>query len=336
MKITLGEKKPLRWRPKLETKENFKDKLSDKKVDYANRLITQSLVPVEEDLVGDHYHTNYLDYLSKAWANHYGVVVTPDLLWYSLLCEATGIVASDPNRYRSLFTETEEKQQITVQTGSPTILPLDLIISHLKKLVPSDATNFLPEFTTTTDRARSAFYAAFADMVSPYYNYAMFCCDIPFVDVRGTKEDYQKLANSWKKVGEILGTHKEYFQNTVGILNSIVDNLENPEFWKDMFSMERCGSGSQYVISGWFSDLFVEQPSFRQVCNFSTHISRVNYKNLSTDIEYQMVQGIFSSKLTEEEFLEPDFGMIVYEKHKVPKSAAYDPYKTETCYIGAN
>ncbi|MDA1281002.1 MAG: DUF4419 domain-containing protein, partial [Chloroflexi bacterium] len=171
--------------------EKFLTGLTDKNWSYESRLHSQSLFPIADDIGNERrlYHRGTMAYFEHCWSNHYVAVLTPDMLWYDLLCELATVIKSDPERFRKFFSETEEKQHIIVPSESLTVLPLGLVIDALRNVVPTSIDEFLPEFTTTTRRARSARYAAFCDAMSVYYNYSMYMCGIPAVHVKGTHED---------------------------------------------------------------------------------------------------------------------------------------------------
>lgn len=263
---------------------------------------------------GEAYHQNYLYYLQKCWGEHLGIVITPEIIWYTLLCEIAALVKENPEQYRQLFTNSTDKKEILVE-GGDIILPLGKIVAELRKLVPTDIATFLPQTSTLTPHSLFAQYAAFCDICSPYYDYSMFMCGIPKIDIRGTKEDYQLITYHWDNVSELIGK-SEWTEKVKLTLNRIVEELENPEFWKDIFALERCGSGGQVEVIGWFSDLYRIEPSIRFVGNYTTGISIVNYKNISTNKNYSLNSGLFYSKM-EGDFLVPEFGFVVEEKHDV-------------------
>lgn len=295
-------------------KEEITNKFLRIKTNYQKREKTQELSFCEDNLEGTHYHLNYLNYLETAWDNHYGVVITPDIIWHTLLSEVVQIVSADPEKYASLFTTTpDKKKMLIVITENLVVMPLDLLIKEIKKHIPTDISLFMPEFTTTTDRSRMVRYASFADLVSPYYNYGMLACGIPYVDVLGTKEDWDKVLSSWKGLSELFPDFTVYFDEVTTILNKI--QTVDTEFWKDMFRLEKCGSGSQTEVFGWFADLFRIVPSMRFSYNFPTHVAKVCYKQLNTDQDYEMYSGLFSSKV-ENDCLVPDFGYMVFNKLK--------------------
>lgn len=76
--------------------------------------------------------------------------------------------------------------------------------------------------------------------------------------------------------------------------------------------------GSQFTIDRWITKFFIEKPKFALECNFSTHVSEVNYKNLANEKEYVLFSGLFSSKIVGD-YLEPQFSMIIMKKMKKNK-----------------
>jgi len=297
-----------------DARETFLADLDDRKlVDWKEEKSTQSLFHQTDTVPeGDAYHKNFLLYLEKCWADHLGVVVTPDSIWYMLLCELAALVKGNPERYRTLFTESDGKQDIIVLSGSLVEMPLDVLVGSLKDYVPTDTEHFLPEFSTSTERSQHAFNAAFCDICSPYYNYMMLLCGFPYIDVRGTKEDYATIAAHWKALSGLIGTNV-WTEKVQQVLNEIVAHLDSPEFWKKMFYLERCGSGSDVEAYGWITNLYREQPRTRYPSNFSPHVSIVKYKQLDTGKDYEMRVGLFCSRM-EGDFLVPDYGYVIHEK----------------------
>lgn len=266
------------------------------------------------DMEAQHYHANYMSYLEKCWADHLGVVITPDIVWYTLLCEVAAMVKTAPNSFRSLFTKSDKKEDIIVFSDSVIVMPLDTLTAALKEKVPTDTDSFFPEFSTRTPRSFHAFQAAFCDMCSPFYNYMMYCCNIPMVDVRGTMDDWKTLEDKWRALAKIIGA-SAWTKKVSEVLASLVQNFSDKEFWKKIFAIKHCGSGGQIEVFGWFTDLFQVQPQVRYVENYSPHVSMVKYKQLNLGQDFEMSVGIFGSKM-ENEFLVPDFSYVVHEKTK--------------------
>lgn len=320
MKIVLDEKLeliPFRFAGEAKLKADFIDRQTDRKTDWRTKETTQSLFYVEDNLYGDIFHRNYLEYLERAYGRHYGVVLSPEILWYTLLSELTLLIAERPDYFRSLFTtKAEGKTNITVHKGASLALPIDQIAAKLRLLVPDGFADwFLPEFSTSTLRSNFATQAAFADAVSPYYSYSMKCCGLPSVTLLGSKEDWEKLLAHWMYIGEVFNCEEDYFSTVSGIIFSVIRQYDevDKQFLQDIFYSERCGSGSDTEVHGWWTKLYRDQPdSLRKAANFSSHIAKVKYKDLDTDLNYQMINGIFSSYIVED-ILVPEFSMVVYE-----------------------
>lgn len=338
MQVTIAKLDKPKYRSTPRTKSQLIAGHANDEIKYRLKQKIKRLLPVRDNLeAADYHHSNYMEYLETAWANHYGVVFTPDIMWYTLIGELVQIVADEPKKYAELFTTTpDQKQDIIIRSGDLEVMPINDLMEAIKRVVPTKTEVFLPEFSTTTERSRQAVYASFADIVSPYYNYSMFCCGIPYVDVRGTQDDWQKIVDNWEAVAKLVPGHDDFFANSLNTLKEIVNQFDgpDPEFWKKMFYLKECGSGSQTELFGWFTEFFRKQPRPRFSENFSTHIAKVCYKQLNTNLEYEMYQGLFTSKLNGD-LLEPEFGYIVYNRPEKPVVEDYDPYNVETVTVGA-
>ena len=270
---------------------------------------------ISKKIDGTVNHLNYVKYLEICWANHLGVVLKPDHLWQIILCEIGSHVKDNAERYRHLFTDSNEKKNIVVHTNDAVVLPLDEIVNQLKTLVPIGVDDFLPNFTTTTELSHFAFSAAFADAVSPYYNYMMFMCGFPKIRLEGEVDDWKKMKNSLSNLKRHFAALNDYFDRVNGHIDNVVAVLitNDASVFKTILSMERCGSGSQYTVEGWIKDFFVKEIDFAQTTNFPSCVSNVQYKNLDTDTDYEMKVGLLSSNVVDG-FLVPEFGYAVYEK----------------------
>jgi hypothetical protein len=259
------------------------------------------------------YHRNFLEYLEKCWGDHLGVVITPDILWFTVLSELVGVVKESPEPYRHLFTTSHEKQEIVIESQVPEVMPLNRLVAALRHHVPTDAGLFMPEFSTTSERARHARYAAFCDLCSPYYDYSMLLCAFPAIQVQGTKDDWELVVEQWSKLRKVFRAADAWMGKVEQTLRDCASNLENAEWWRSMFKLERCGSGHQTEVSGWLSELFRVQPRVAYASNFATHVAQVDYTELASKQEFKMQEGLFFSR-QEGDFMVPDFGYSVHKQ----------------------
>lgn len=264
---------------------------------------------------GNLQHLNYLYYLEICWKRHYNAVIKPDYIWQIILCEFANHIKNNSEKYRKLFTDSNEKKDIVVNTIDPVILPIDSVVKKLIDLIPfKNVKSFIPKFSTTNDLSILAFSAAFCDAMSPYYNYGMFLCGIPKIKIEGTKSDWELLQSNFDIIVKELKLNK--YKNKVNkILNNIINSYEDNDidFFKNIIKMERCGSGSQHTVNGWIKDLYIDNVDFGLTKNYPSCVSNVEYKNLTTNKEYIMNVGLFSSQLING-YLTPEFSYVIYDK----------------------
>lgn len=304
--------------------DNMTDRKSQSDWDRRTITATWSQELVEHNLSPEApvTFTNYLLYLDWCYRNHEGVVLRPDDIWYVLVSQLAGVVKEDPKAFAHLFTDTPEKKQtLVVCTLHPYLMPVHRLVDLLKSVVPSDVTLFLPNFTTTQPAMYAACCTAFADMVSPYYDYCMMCCGIPRIRVEGTREDWTKLHEKWVNVVALLKLTKkeqiDWAKSVADVLHELAYFRPVQSFWKDMFYHERCGSGSDMEVRGWFARLYLKQPELAKACNFATCISEIKYKNLETQKNYVMKQGCFTGTyevFDGVQFLVPQYNWVVMEQ----------------------
>ena len=257
------------------------------------------------------FHGGYYHYLSTAWKKHYSIVLKPDDIWNIILSELTVEINKNSADYATLFTTTPEaKQTIIVLTGDVESIDPLAVVDALKNRVPSDVNAFLPRFSTTTDANILANSIVFCDMVSPYYNYCTKLCGIPKILILGEQEDWSMLAERICNLTTIFttGLLNTYLKNchiTALALYYAICDPKNTAFFKDIFKIRHCGSGSDEV-NGWMLSFLMNNPKRMGEDRLPSHISSMHYKNLDTDREFDLYSGIFYSTL-DGEFLIPDY-----------------------------
>lgn len=257
------------------------------------------------------FNGGYYHYLSTAWNKHYSVVLKPDDIWNIILSELAVEINKNSGSYATLFTTTPEKKQtITVLTGDVESIDPLAFIDALKNKIPSDVDAFLPTFSTTTDANILANSVVFCDMVSPYYNYCSKLCGIPKILILGEIEDWLILTAKIKNLTTIFstGTINKYLTNCHAIATKLyyaICGTNTVEFFKNIFKIKFCGSGSDEV-NGWMLSFLMNNPTRMGEDLLPSHISSMHYKNLDTDREFDLYSGIFYSTL-KDGFIIPDY-----------------------------
>jgi hypothetical protein len=264
---------------------------------------------------GDLYHRNYLSYLEHCWDKHYGIIISPDIIWHIFLNELATHIKEVPEQYRKLFSTSDEKITIIVPyTGD--VLDLNAVVNRLRELVPTNADLFLPEFTTTNAGSSFAFMAAFADAVSPYYNYMMYMCGISKIKITGTQQDWDIMLAHVNALKDYFPIILDYFERICSFVSTIMKQFTEPdtETMKNFFRLKGCGSGGQVKVEGWITNLYVDnKPKVAYPENFSSSISIVKYELIETKQKFELRCGLFSSFVSEDNYLIPNFGYVVHE-----------------------
>ena len=260
------------------------------------------------------YHKNYIEYLEASWGAHRSVIISPEIVWYTLLCEIATAVKNNPESFRKLFSKSDKKVDIEIYTEN-NIMPLDDLMMELKKRVPMNMDLFFPELESIVSGYSLASFAAFADAVSPFYSYWIKACGIPEIEILGAQKEWELLVTNWELIMKTFDL-KELEEWGKRVSNTLKDISKMPtavDFWKDMFYLKRCGSGSQQEIFGWFTKLFKTETTGKRSTNFPTHSSTVLYTKLETNEKFKLSCGLFSSK-DQNGKLVPSFNTVVVKE----------------------
>lgn len=279
---------------------------------------------------GDYLQGGYTDYLAACWANHYVAVTSPDLIWQVILQGAAELIVANPEPYRQFFTRSKDKVKLTVPGHISQIEAFVADITNLlsANIVDQRVYDFFPDFSTTTPMIEMSRMVAFCQMASPYYDYGMLCCGIPAYDVRGTDKDWQQMVDSWNSVEEIMCQNSQstsWFKSVQTVLSDCVQNLDDPngDFWLNMFKMKHCGSGSDQMLSGWYTQLFVDDRSRPLLKNAPSGVCYFDFTDYGQvgDPEYRIYAGPISSVIvpgSQWDTLEPCWDWVMFKKGAKP------------------
>ena len=260
------------------------------------------------------YHEGYLGYLSKAWGNHYSIVLRPDDVWFIILNEISTTIAKNPSWYATLFTKTPEtKQLILTLTGDVESINPAAVVDALKDRVPSKIDDFIPKFSTSTPNSIMAMNVAFCDLVSSYYSYGTYLCGIPSIRVEGDKYDWELAQLKLQLLSELFNKDplQLYLQRCLSVVNNIsdaIDGKKSVDFFKSMVKVKPCGSGHQFKMDGWILKLLnikhFDSPV--QLDGLPPLMSNMKYFNLETKRTFILYCGLFYSNIVDG-FMIPEY-----------------------------
>lgn len=285
---------------------------------------------------GGELQNDYLLYLHEAFNKNHEIVLTPDIVWFTLACEVARIIDADPDAYRDKFTtmkkgkgegRNKDKTLIKILTDTPQDLTtyLDEIIAVLKGLVPGGlADEFLPKFTTADWISKLAIHAAFADTVRHYYEYmgAQGCQGstpppggIPYVHLEGTRQDWAAVVDGWTNISNKVfdkrdGPLAKYVEEVSDVLSRLEVAAMPATDAQDWLRQIYSNNGSP----SWFCLLIAPTNIKGGLCRLQS-IAHVPYyaKFLNGTVkDFILAVGVFSRRL-DGNVLTPEFGYIIYD-----------------------
>lgn len=296
------------------------DKIEGKDYKLLNGIPDFNLDPAKPGF--SQYQVNYLELMSSAYSSHYKIEIAPHDLWFIVLSELAAVIKANKEQVRHLFTTSTEKKTIQVDTNDVTKIDLNLVVTQLRDLVPTDIGLFVPEFSTHTPESKLACYAGLCDAMKVYYSYETRLCGLPELRITGTKEDWLLFHECLEELskdtllGIVPGVKQWLYTVQTIIVEFIhVTGVQAPDisFWKDVFSKNNVGSGGDFVISGWITKLFMYKPRMFKLENFSAALATVPYKNVDTGREFTAVYGALKGIRTEDGFMKAGYAGLVFE-----------------------
>jgi hypothetical protein len=198
-----------------------------------------------------------------AYFRHRPLVLSPDVVWFTLAQGFAHHVNLNAERLRHRFVRHEGKVKLVVvrpdfELGRENPWPevfaafSDQIAGHVGKLRDL----VVADFSTTTPTARAASEVVLMDAFQAYFEYAVMCgCGIPSVTLLGTADD-------WRSIRRRAATLSEYelepwTRELLPVLDRLVataEGADDPDFWRSFFHYEG-GSGPAH-LTGWIHVLF--------------------------------------------------------------------------------
>ncbi|KAG0561664.1 hypothetical protein KC19_9G082200 [Ceratodon purpureus] len=205
-----------------------------------------------------------------AFSHHLPLVLTPDVIWNTIMQGVSTHVSQDPEKHRHVFVSHQGKKVLSVRDdslrrgapdndwGRPTCQFPPLIAENLSGKAALQALN--TQFSTTDDMARVAHAMVFMDVVKSYFEYRICTmCGIPSIELTGTKEDWQHLRSALGLLDELdLTPWRTQLDSILTHFEGAFDNKVEQSFWNDIFLEHGAfGSGGVTTISGWIGALFL-------------------------------------------------------------------------------
>jgi hypothetical protein len=270
----------------------------------------------------DATHAGLIQYMFVAWAREQGVVLTPDILFFTVMSEIKIYVNEVPDHFRGLFSNKVNKQQISVSD-----LTIEKIVRELGTLIPNEELfNVITEttFTTAPHHFPEILGITFADMCTPFYSYDRVMCGIPRVKIMGTNEDWTLFRTAIEKLRSIFG-HNRCPRPILDYLDSVNNNIHaltraistnDTAYFSDMFSYAKDDECSidPVVAKGWILDYYMNlhKEGIGYINKYPSHFNCLPYREASDphNVKYcYYACGLSSSRLVDG-YLYPQYDIM--------------------------
>lgn len=201
----------------------------------------------------------FLGAVHTAFAEHRPLVLSPDVVWLTILAGVTQHVRLNAERLRERFVRHHDKKR------------LELVINVSLREHPEAISDVVPkfrdllaaevgqgtarlltcDFSTTTEVERMASEITLMDTFSPYFAYAMMCvCGIPEITLLGEVDDWQQIRERIDIVAEF---ELDWWTTSLAsILDEFVrasKDAPNVAFFRDIYQPRDAYGGETTV--GW-------------------------------------------------------------------------------------
>ena len=285
--------------------------------------------------------------VGQCFAEHRPLVLSPDMIWLTILQGFANHINLDPEKYRGRFVDFEGKEKIIVirddfikgcrENTWEEVFPK--FTDKIKEYIGDNYDMIMADFSTTGALERAAYEITMMDLVQSYFSYEFHTlCGIPEITLEGSKNDWEGVYNRAEKLASfdlawwtdsLLPVLEQYIKASDGEVDG--------DFWHSIFK-ESGGSGGPY-INGHIVALFpylegYKKKKVKNTCldweksrvfggvnydNFPSGLSAAPFiwKYFPTNMQYDMrfYAGFFGSKQNmETKALKPVIGWSITEE----------------------
>lgn len=298
-------------------------------IDFKYDIIAKSEAP---DSLVSYGYNSFFNGMYQAYAEHRPFVLSPDMIWLLISQGFARHVNANPEKLRKYFVDFSGQLTLVVNTENDL---LDETINweeifpqftrQISEHVGEELINTLTSnFTTTTAVEKIASEITIMEAMEPYFEFVVMyvVCGIPEITLQGTTEDWQKVLDKTKKLGEY--DLKWWTNELEPILEEFVNaskgNIDK-KFWRNMFKYHSQKKyGAPKIIDGWIVKFFpYDKDGKRNDLNKLIGGGSLPEEMVKVDLKHVKTDGI----QTEETMLELWAGFIGLEQN--PETYALTP-----------
>lgn len=200
-----------------------------------------------------------------AFANHYGLELSPDHIWQTVLQGFARIVAQDPETFRAKFVTHSGTEMIEIDRdgfikGNPNNDwegCFSEFSAQIRRRIGGDKHDLLVRpFSTTGTIETAAANVALMDTVQSYFTYRVnTLCGIPFVTLLGTVDDWKALSERVRGLAA-FGDIGWWLNDVTDIVDRLLQAAQgqvDKNFWNSIYKSRSQSGGVS--ITGWIVKL---------------------------------------------------------------------------------
>lgn len=221
-----------------------------------------------DSLVSYRYHS-FFNGMYQAYADHRPFVLSPDMIWLLISQGFARHVNANADVLRDKFVHFDGKLSLIVRSDSIKLdnpnSPWENIFPEFTKQIAKQTGNELigvlsADFTTTTPVEKVASEITIMEAMEPYFEFIVISvvCGIPEITLKGTPNDWQKVLDKTKKLGqyELTWWTKELEPILEGFIKTSKGEIDKL-FWQNMFKYHSQNKyGAPNMIDGWIVKFF--------------------------------------------------------------------------------
>lgn len=263
-----------------------------------------------------------VQYVAYCWIDEKGIVLRPDMFHHAICCEISRHIITYSAKFRMLFTENSEKEDLEVVANDDTDF-INKIDSRLDKKVTNK--EFKKLFTETHFKSQPDNYEtvkriSFSNAATPYFNYIRSKCGLPSIGIIDDIDDWIILKNfisEMKNIIVLIDSFLEiYLTKCESHIDDIITNFTSAyklsNKLREIFYINDskiCASGhvEKYFVNGWLKDFYIENPAFLSL--YQSHLPYLPFKQSWDNKKYCLITGLLSS-VVEDNTIVPTYGNI--------------------------
>jgi len=217
-------------------------------------------------LVQTYFHP-FVATLHHAYAKHYPVTISPDMIWLLIAQGFANHVNQNQEEMRDYFVDFEGKKDLVVERrffvkGSPDNNWKGVFAEFSVQIEENTGGDLLElvtgDFSTTTAIEKAAFEVTLMDAMKSYFNYTLVTttCGIPEITLEGTVEDWQMIESKAQELAQYnLGEWIDELMPVLQEFTAAAGGKVDKDFWESIYKWNHVGSGTPY-ITGWILKFF--------------------------------------------------------------------------------